>query len=79
MGMTKHCTGLDCSVFLEMTQGIVWGDILLIFYNGDNNVNCFYSKPMTAVLVQTTGFRMEKVVTMSLKFGKFGTPVKRLV
>lgn len=28
-------------------------------------MKCLYLKPITAALVQTTGFRMEKVVTMS--------------
>lgn len=36
----------------------------------------FMLKPITAALVQTTGFRMEKVVTMSLKAGNFGTLVE---
>ena len=42
-------------------------------------MKCLYLKPITAALVQTTGFRMEKVVTMSLKAGNFGTLVERIV
>lgn len=38
-----------------------------------------YSKLITAALVHTTGFGMDKVVTMSLKIGKSGKPVKRIV
>lgn len=34
---------------------------------------------VTAALVHTTGFRMEKVVTMSLNAGKCGTSVRRAV
>ena len=42
-------------------------------------MKCLYLKPITAALVQTTGFRMEKVVIMSLKAGHFGTLVERIV
>ena len=42
-------------------------------------MKCLYLKPITAALVQTTGFRMEKVVIMSLKAGHSGTLVERIV
>jgi hypothetical protein len=38
-----------------------------------------YLQPINADLVHTTGFRKEEVVTMPLKFGVSGTPVKSIV
>lgn len=67
------------SASLRVRQGAFWGIYVVNILQQDTKVKCLYSKPITAVLVQTIGFRTEKAVTMSLNIGKFGTPVKRIV
>ena len=52
---------------------------LIVVPNDSMLLKIFYSKLLSAPVAQSTGFRMEKVVTVSLKIGKFGKTAKRIV